>query len=322
MRIRNLALVATLGLAATLAGCGGGDNDAYSDDDDDGGARAGQGVNLYSASQSGDAAAPADKVGGGAEALAPGDGEGEPLPSSAEFDRKIIFNATMSLEAGDVSKAFNEASALARSSGGYLERSSFANAAEEKDRTASLTIRVPVQNYESLIANLRGIEGVRVLTEGSKSTEVTEQYTDLQSRLRNLQSTEQQYLALLKEAKTIQEILTVQDRLSGVRSQIEQIQGRLKVLDSLTEFATVDLSITPVVAKAEKPSSGGLKLTEVWTESWATSLEVARYVAAAGMVAVVAFAWLAVPLALVFVAARRFRRPAAPVATTTPEPSA
>ncbi len=228
----------------------------------------------------------------------------------------------MSLEAGDVSKAFNEASALARSSGGYLERSSFANAAEEKDRTASLTIRVPVQNYESLIANLRGIEGVRVLTEGSKSTEVTEQYTDLQSRLRNLQSTEQQYLALLKEAKTIQEILTVQDRLSGIRSQIEQIQGRLKVLDSLTEFATVDLSIAPVFAKAKAPAGGGLKLTEVWTESWATSLEAARYVAAAGMVAVVALAWLAIPLGILFVAARRFRRAAPPVAPATPEPTA
>ena len=322
MRIRNLALVATLGLAATLAACGGGDNDIgpYGDDDDGGSTE--QGANLYSASQAGDAAALTDKSAGGAEALAPGAGEGEPLPSSAEFDRKIIFNATMSLEAGDVSKAFSEASALARSSGGYLERSSFANAAEEKDRSASLTIRVPVQNYESLIANLRGIEGVRVLTEGSKSTEVTEQYTDLQSRLRNLQSTEQQYLALLKEAKTIQEILTVQDRLSSVRSQIEQIQGRLKVLDSLTEFATVDLSIAPVIAKANAPSGGGLKLTEVWTESWATSLEAARYVAAAGMVAVVAFAWLAIPLGLVFVAARRFRRAAPPVATTTPEPSA
>lgn len=321
MRIRTLALGASLGLAAMLAACGGGDNDSFGGDDD-GGGTAGQGADLYSASQPGDAAALTDKAAGGAEAPSTGGDEGEPLPSSAEFDRKIIFNATMSLEAGDVSKAFNEASALARSSGGYLERSSFANAAEEKDRTASLTIRVPVQNYESLIANLRGIEGVRVLTEGSKSTEVTEQYTDLQSRLRNLQSTEQQYLALLKEAKTIQEILTVQDRLSGVRSQIEQIQGRLKVLDSLTEFATVDLTISPVFAKVEEPSSGGLKLTEVWTESWATSLEAARYVAAAGMVAVVAIAWLVIPLGLVFLAARRFRRPATPVVTTTPEPSA
>jgi len=317
MRIRYIALVATLGLAATLAGCGGDDTDSFGSDDD-GGAPA-RGANAYSESQP-EGVALTDKV-GAAEVPSTGGGD-DTLPSSAEFDRKIIFNATMSLEAGDVSKAFNEASALARSSGGYLERSSFANAAEEKDRTASLTIRVPVQNYESLIANLRGIEGVRVLTEGSKSTEVTEQYTDLQSRLRNLQSTEQQYLALLKEAKTIQEILTVQDRLSGIRSQIEQIQGRLKVLDSLTEFATVDLSIAPVFAKAKAPAGGGLKLTEVWTESWATSLEAARYVAAAGMVAVVALAWLAIPLGILFVAARRFRRAAPPVAPATPEPTA
>jgi hypothetical protein len=314
-----LALAATMALATTLAACGGSDNDTLSGDDDDGGIT-GQGAN-YSTGEKGGDGALADRCAAGAAEAPAGDGD-DTLPSSAEFDRKIIFNATMSLEAGDVSKAFNEASSLARSSGGYLERSSFANAAEEKDRTASLTIRVPVQNYETLIANLRGIEGVRVLTEGSKSTEVTEQYTDLQSRLRNLQSTEQQYLALLKEAKTIQEILTVQDRLSGVRSQIEQIQGRLKVLDSLTEFATVDLSIAPVVAKVEAPSGGGLKLTEVWTESWATSLEAARYVAAAGMVAVVALAWLALPLGLLAFGARRLRRAAPQAVPTTPEPSA
>ncbi len=321
MRARNLLLVAAAVLAASFVACSGGDNNTYSDDDDIGAATVT--ANPYSESgPGGDPRALADASSGGLAAGAPEGGDGDLLPSSAEFDRKIIFNATMSLEAGDVSRAFNEASALARSSGGYIERSSFANAAEEKDRTASLTIRVPVQNYDSLIANLRGIEGVRVLTEGSKSSEVTEQYTDLQSRLRNLQSTEQQYLALLKEAKTIQEILTVQDRLSGVRSQIEQIQGRLKVLDSLTEFATIDLSITPVAAKVEKPSEGGLKLTEVWSESWETSLEVARYVAAAGMVAAVALAWLAIPLGVLVLVARRFRRatpvppaPGAPEAT-------
>lgn len=320
MRIRYFAIVASLGLAAMFAACGDDDTDSFGDDDGGGSSR--QATSAGTAEGANLSAALSEK-GGGAEAPTTG-GDGDSLPSSAEFDRKIIFNATMSLEAADVSKAFNEASALTRSSGGYIERSSFANAAEEKDRTASLTIRVPVQNYDSLIANLRGIEGVRVLNEGSKSTEVTEQYTDLQSRLRNLQSTEQQYLALLKEAKTIQEILTVQDRLSGVRSQIEQIQGRLKVLDSLTEFATVDLSIAPVVAKAEAKSGGGLRLSEVWSESWATSVEVARYVAAAGMIAVVAFAWLAIPLALVFLAARRFRRavPPPPVAPTTPEPTA
>jgi hypothetical protein len=321
MRARNLLLVAAAALAASFVACSGGDNDTSSDDGGPGAATVAGTTNPESA-PGGDPRALADASSGGAAAGAPERGDGDPLPSSAGFDRKIIFNATMSLEAGDVSRAFNEASALARSSGGYIERSSFANAAEEKERTASLTIRVPVQNYEGLLANLRAMAGVRILTEGSKSSEVTEQYTDLQSRLRNLENTEQQYLALLKEAKTIQEILTVQDRLSGVRSQIEQIQGRLKVLDSLTDFATVDLSIVPVAAKVESPSSG-LKLTEVWTESWAISLEVARYVAAAGMVAVVALAWLALPLLVIALAARRFRRAAhVPPPPQTPEAAA
>ena len=318
MRTRTLLLVGAAALAASFVACGGDGTGS----DDDGRAAATVTGNLSSESPpGGDPRALADAPAGGVAAAAPEPGDGDVLPSAAGFDRKIIFNATMSLEASDVSRAFTEASSLARGAGGYIERSAFANAAGEQDRTASLTIRVPVQNYDSLAANLRAIEGVRVITEGSRSSEVTEQYTDLQSRLRNLQSTEQQYLALLKEAKTIPEILTVQDRLSGVRSQIEQIQGRLKVLDNLTEFATIDLSIAPVAAQVGQPSGGSLNLTEVWSGSWETSLEVARYVAAAGMVAVVAMAWLAIPLGAIVLVARRFRR-ATPVPPTPGSPEA
>lgn len=320
MKIRTLLLIPALGATLLLAACSG---DDYSGDND-------ESAGANSASR--DSASPGQSLldntgltsesGKSASSAAPsgGDGGDDALPSSSEYDRKIVFTAKLSLEAGEVAGAFDRAASLVRSNGGYLQRSSFSNAADEVDRTASLTIRVPVQNYESLLASLRTLEGGRVLDEGSESTEVTEQYTDLQSRLRNLQSTESQYLLLLKEAKTIQEILTVQDRLSGVRSQIEQIQGRLKVLDSLTEFATIEVRIYPVAAKLQEPS-GGLKLSEVWAESWEQSVEVARYVAAGAMIGVVALAWLIVPIGiLVFVVRRANRhRPTPPV---TPEPAA
>lgn len=321
MSIRKILLIPALAATLLIAACGSDDYESSADND---------GATKGGATTSG---LPFDSAGANPEssrsvASAPQgeatSGGDDTLPSSSEFDRKIIFTANMSIEASDVSKAFDQASSSARSNGGYLERSSFSNATDEEDRSASLTIRVPVQNYESLLASLRALEGGRVITEGSESAEVTEQYTDLQSRLRNLQSTEQQYLLLLKEAKTIQEILTVQDRLSSVRSQIEQIQGRLKVLDGLTEFATIEVRISPVLAKVEEPK-GGLQLTEVWEESWERSVEVARYVAAAAMIAVVALAWLAIPLTALFFIARRLHRaapPAPPAPPATHEPAA
>jgi hypothetical protein len=239
----------------------------------------------------------------------PGGTGDEPLPG-LEAGRKIIFTATLALNSSDVSRSFSDALTLARTNGGYVEKSQFANDADDAGRrNASLTIRVPSANYDGLLASLRNLSGVTVATEGSNSNEVTEEYTDLQSRQRNLERTEQQYLTLLEAAKTIPDILTVQDRLSGIRSQIEQIQGRLKVLDDLTDFATVNVSIAPVIAKVEEPKAENWKLSEVFVESWERSFEAARYVAAGGVIALVAVAWLGVPAVLLFFVARRIRRP-------------
>ncbi len=292
-----LATLLAGGLALSLVACGGGD-------DDDGGGRSDEARR----SASNDALAPSSGEADGNSLPAKDQFSGGTAPSAAQFDRKIIFTATMTLSTGDVGASFSRASVLARANGGYVESSNFSNAAEPERRTANLTIRVPVQNYEALLGSLRSLDGVTVESEGSNSTEVTEQYTDLSSRMRNLERTEQQYLQLLDKATTINDILTVQDRLAGVRDQIEQIQGRLNVLDNMTDFATVSMTFTPILAKVEEPKSGAPSLASVWTTSWERSIEAARYVAAAGVVAVVASAWLIIPVTLVILASRRFRR--------------
>ena len=288
-------LITTLGLAA----CGGDDADG-GDDDDAGGA-----LSESSAGYSASGATPAAPLTGKPLDSSTGAGD-EPVPA-LDPNRKIIFTANLALSAGDVNRTFSAAMDLARSNGGYVEKSQFSNGREEDGhRSASMTIRVPVQNYDSLVASLRTIEGAELDNEGSNSTEVTEQYVDLESRLRNLERTEQQYLELLTQAKNIQEILTVQDRLTSVRSQIEQILGRLKVLDNQTEFATVNVSIAPLVARVEAKNDWSLR--EVLVESWEGSLETARYVAAGAVILAVAGAWLVIPVGLVLFVMRRYRR--------------
>lgn len=285
--------------ALALGACG--DDD---DDDSDGSGGFAQGE-FSAADKFAGAATPAAPASGGIP-LSSGLGD-EPLPQ-LDPGRKIIFTATLVLNSDDVGRSFSDASSLARSNGGYVEKSQYTNNSEDNERrSATLTIRVPVQNYDGLVASLRSMNGVTVDTEGSNSTEVTEQYTDLQSRQRNLERTEEQYLLLLNKATSIADILSVQDRLSGVRSQIEQIVGRLKVLDDLTDFATVNLSLTPVVAKVEE-SNGDWKLSEVFVESLEGSLEFARYVAAAGLIALAASPWIVVPGAVVYFGSRRMRR--------------
>ncbi|MEP7215509.1 MAG: DUF4349 domain-containing protein [Anaerolineaceae bacterium] len=241
-------------------------------------------------------------------------GSGGLPASTTDFARKVIISATMSLNVKDVPVAFAEASRLARAAGGYVEKSSFINVTENKDapqRTASITLRIPAAQYEATLTALRTIDGAKVQSEGSKSSEVTEQYTDLQSRLRNLERTEGQYLKLLDQAKTIPEILQLQDRLDTVRGQIEQIQGRLKVLDQLVDFTTIDVAMAPFpIAAAGTGDSTSLR--HVFATAWEQSVATAGYVAAFAIYAGVALIWLALPVGVVLLVYRHSTRKATP----------
>ena len=90
-----------------------------------------------------------------------------------------------------------------------------------------ISIRVPDDKFESALAELRDL-AVRVTSESTDSQDVTEEYVDLQSRLKNAEATESQYLALLGKATDVEDILRIYDSLSRVRQEIEQIKGRLK----------------------------------------------------------------------------------------------
>jgi hypothetical protein len=301
---------------ATVAACG--DDTSVSDSkggDVPSATDGAPGSNQFSAQ--GDVAKPAiapestaaTRSGAGAKAPVPdttGGGQG----LSTTLDRKIVFNSAIGLGVSDVAFAFNEASRIAVSNGGFVEKSQFyGDSAGAKQRgQATLTLRVPASKYQDVLAGLRGIKDAKVNTESARSAEVTEQYTDLQSRQRNLERTEGQYLKLLEQAKTIPEILTVNDRLDSVRGQIEQIQGRLKVLDQMTDLATIDVSLALAVP-GKAPDSGGPKgIGEAFADAWEASLDALRYLANAGAVLAVAAIWLTVPALLILGGARFARR--------------
>ena len=166
---------------------------------------------------------------------------------------------------------------------------------------------IEVEGYQQALADIRQISGVTVKEESAHSVEVTEEYTDLESRLRNLERTEQQYLDLMAKAVTVDDILALTDRLDGVRLQIEQVQGRINYLNSLTDLATIAVAMASV-PPATVTHAGSTGIGEAFADAWEWSLEAARSLAVASAYVLVAVAWLAVPAALVLLVARRMRR--------------
>ncbi|MSP22541.1 MAG: DUF4349 domain-containing protein [Dehalococcoidia bacterium] len=117
------------------------------------------------------------------------------------------------------------------------------------------------------MAQLRGV-AIEVRTISTGSQDVTGEVADLESTLRNLRAVEARYMEILSSARTLPEILQMQDRLNQTRDQIELAQGRL------ADMSTLTVALTPAVAKVEPPKpAGALALVR---DAWDASLEALR----------------------------------------------
>jgi hypothetical protein len=161
-------------------------------------------------------------------------------PGGADIDRKIVKNGYMTLEVNDITEAIAGITRVANELNGYVVSSEQSG---DKDITyGRIAIRVPSDRFDEALDRLRKL-AVKVPNESTSSQDVTEEYTDLQAQLRNLEATEAQYLELLKKAEKVEDILAVQRELSNVRGQIEQIKGRIQYLERTSDMALIEVNL-------------------------------------------------------------------------------
>ena len=227
--------------------------------------------------------------------------------SSQITNRMVVHNANIALDVKNVSDSIAEVRGLTEGVGGFVAGSS--SRYKEDEEYASLTLRVPSSAYNQVMDGLRQM-AVKVTSENGTARDVTEEYTDLDAQLRNLQATEAQYLALMKRANTIDEILQVQNHLTQVRSQIERFQGRMNLLERTTDMATIVVSLAPATAGRTRPPNGGWDPIATIQDAWEESLVVVQLVLDGALRLVVFFWWLIPPalIAWAVVALRRSRR--------------
>ncbi len=155
----------------------------------------------------------------------------------------IVRTGQMSLVVADVIKARDDIAQLATTLNGYVVSSQIYG--EEQDMRGYISIRVPDEKFDQALAELRDL-AVRVTSESTNSQDVTLEYVDLQSRLKNAEATENQYLALLEKATDVEDILRIYDSLSRVRSEIEQIKGQMQYLERTSSMSLISVNLTPV----------------------------------------------------------------------------
>ena len=161
-------------------------------------------------------------------------------------DRKIIKNADIRLLVQDTDVAISRTTQIMTDLGGYIvsSRAWYQDYFGNNLKYATITIGVPVDQFERALQRFRDLS-IRVLDENASGEDVTDQYVDLESQLRNLEATRARIQEFLADAKTVDEALRINQELANIEAQIEQIKGRMNYLADRSAFSTITVNFEP-----------------------------------------------------------------------------
>ncbi len=162
-------------------------------------------------------------------------------------ERKIVTNVDMNVRVDDVDDAMEAVTNFVDTSGGYIV--SVSRTEDEVESFAFMSFRVPSNNLEAALSRVRNISE-RVENENRSSQDVTTEFVDIEARLGNLKSAEQQLTALFERSGKVSDVLEVQRELINVRGQIESLQGRLNYLSQTTATSLVSVWFHPASSAA------------------------------------------------------------------------
>lgn len=154
--------------------------------------------------------------------------------------RMIIKTGWLNLVVKDVLEAIGKISKFVEENGGWVVSSNVSEL--EKIPSGSITVRVPAEKFNEAMNFFKNL-ATRVSNERIQAQDITEEYVDLEARLKNLKATEDQLLELMKRTGTISEILEVQRELTNIREQIEQIKGRIQYLEQSVKMSSITVNL-------------------------------------------------------------------------------
>ena len=193
---------------------------------------------------------------------------------------KVIKTGTVSIEIkrGSYDDRYAEARRIAEGAGGMIADSR-STSSGGKITGGTVTLRVPNESFSAVMEQVRGLGRVTAVTE--QVQDITEEYVDLESRIRNLRAQESVYVALMGRAQTVEEAISVQRELSVVQGQIEELTGRKNYLDNRVSDSTIQLTMN-------EPGAGGVDGEDGW--GFVDSLRDALHGVVDGINAVIRFA--------------------------------
>ena len=167
----------------------------------------------------------------------------------ASVERLVIRNANLTLVVEDPAASADEIADLAEAFGGFVVNSNVYQTtfAEGIFATqANITIRIPAERLDEALDQIKQ-DVVEVRSENISGQDVTQEYTDLDSRLRNLKAAEIELREIMASLTRAEEVLSVYQNLRQVREEIEVIKGRMQYFEQSARLSAISIDLLPDV---------------------------------------------------------------------------
>lgn len=177
--------------------------------------------------------------------------------SAIPLDQKIIKNGNLRFETAEMNKTAAKIYAALKTVNGYIQLDSETKGYNEITR--NIVIRVPNQNFEKLVNEV--MQGVSYFDEKQITSEdVTEEFIDLEARLKSKKELEARYIDLLRKATKVSDIIEIEQQINVIREEIESKQGQLNYMKSRVSMSTLNITFYKPTAESGITVSYGDKI--------------------------------------------------------------
>ncbi len=189
---------------------------------------------------------------------------------AAALDRKIIRNADLTLEVRSPTDAQSQISSIAEQRGGFIVTSESSQRTSDEPGKRLLDIkliaRVPSNQFDNAISSIEKLS-TNIIQRNVSGQDVTEEFIDLEARIKTQKALELQFLEIMKQANKVADALEVQRQIADVRTEIERLEGRKRFLENNTSLSTIVVNLKAPMAIVVTTTGFGRSVREAVSES-------------------------------------------------------